>query len=460
MPAQNTNTGCHPPISCYACGNLGFIKSKCPKCSLKKESASVNVMQMFTCLTPPVALLDIEVYEATDTVCVDTEASQSVGGELMFKFLKNRGQKFSEFHLAMCLADGPQSRSLVQKVTVSITIGGRAFQIDLIFLPLAKGNRTLLGVDFLRTSGIVMDMRNNFWYFGDKPSIRIPFSKNAPLLVDDSPVEINSTSCPTNSIPSEVLLQSNPVDETETKEQKQVEKGGIIGESGKIKYLLEISNAPTRGNTAENSVPDEAKDVDATPETDSSTKSEGNASVIPKNRASGSKDMRIGSGNEPINKDGRYDGKIKNDRYCYNKQSRGNSNCNNSYRGNQRFNRYPKLNEQRFNRFKNRGGYSPERFDVEEHYTEGNYSAEARHDTSPVTDLSPRPRSCIPSNKRNERTNYYDSNRKYDGEKKGNFYHRSNSDTRGRRYGPNFMKSTIIKIKIIKMQEGKIMTVK
>ncbi|GFY52199.1 hypothetical protein TNIN_238111 [Trichonephila inaurata madagascariensis] len=29
------------------------------------------------------------------------------------------------------------------------------------------------------------------------------------------------------------------------------------------------------------------------------------------------------------------------------------------------------------------------------------------------------------------------SNRKYDGEKKGNFYHRSNSDTRGRRYGPN-----------------------
>ncbi|GFV48800.1 transposon Tf2-6 polyprotein [Trichonephila clavipes] len=162
IPARNTNTGFHPPISCYGCGNPGIIKSKCPKCSQKKESASVNAIHMFTCLTSPVALLDIEVYEATGTVCADTGASQSLGGELMFKFLRNRGQKFSEFHLAMCLADGQQSTSLVQKATVPITVGGRTFQIDLIFLPHAKGNRTLLGVDFLRTSGIVMDMRNNF----------------------------------------------------------------------------------------------------------------------------------------------------------------------------------------------------------------------------------------------------------------------------------------------------------
>ncbi|GFS51038.1 transposon Ty3-I Gag-Pol polyprotein [Trichonephila clavipes] len=50
----------------------------------------------------------------------------------------------------------------------------------------------------------------------DKPSFRIPFSKDVPLPVDDSPVEINSSSCPTNSIPSEIPLQSNTVDETET----------------------------------------------------------------------------------------------------------------------------------------------------------------------------------------------------------------------------------------------------
>ncbi|GFS92354.1 retrovirus-related Pol polyprotein from transposon 297 [Trichonephila clavipes] len=179
---------------------------------------------MFTCLTSPVALLDIEVYEATGTVCADTGASQSVGGELMFKFLRNRGQKFSEFHLAMCLADGQQSTSLVQKATVPITVGGRTFQIDLIFLPHAKGNCTLLSVDFLRTSGIVMDMRNNFWYFGDKPSFRIPFSKDVPLPVDDSPVEIKSSL--TNSIPSEIPFHSNTVDEAETKDLHLREEEG------------------------------------------------------------------------------------------------------------------------------------------------------------------------------------------------------------------------------------------
>ncbi|GFS64165.1 transposon Tf2-6 polyprotein [Trichonephila clavipes] len=66
--------------------------------------------------TSPVALFGIEVFEAKGTVCADAEASQSVGGELMFKFLKNRGQKFSEFYLAMCLADGQQSTSLVQRL--------------------------------------------------------------------------------------------------------------------------------------------------------------------------------------------------------------------------------------------------------------------------------------------------------------------------------------------------------
>ncbi|GFX34650.1 retrovirus-related Pol polyprotein from transposon 297 [Trichonephila clavipes] len=203
MPARNTNTSFHPSISCYGCGNPGFIKSKCPKCSLKKESASFNAIHMFTCLTSPVALLDIEVYEATGTVCADTEASQSVGGELMFKFLRNRGQKFSEFHFVMCLVDGQQSTSLVQKATVPITVGGRTFQIDLIFLPHAK---------------------------------------------DDSPVEINSSSCPTDSIPSEIPLHSNTVDETETNDLHLRDEEGQalnVEKRNDLMVLLNESDHPT-----------------------------------------------------------------------------------------------------------------------------------------------------------------------------------------------------------------------
>ncbi|GFV27050.1 transposon Ty3-I Gag-Pol polyprotein [Trichonephila clavipes] len=81
----------------------------------------------------------------------------------------------------MCLAYGQQSSSLVQNATVPITVGGRTFQIDLIFLPHAK---------------------------------------------DDSPVEINSSSCPTNSIPSEIPLHSNTVDEAETNDLHLREEEG------------------------------------------------------------------------------------------------------------------------------------------------------------------------------------------------------------------------------------------
>ncbi|GFW60222.1 SCAN box domain-containing protein [Trichonephila clavipes] len=47
MSSRNTNTGFHPPISCYGCGNPGFIKSKCPKCSQKKREP---LSTPYTCL--------------------------------------------------------------------------------------------------------------------------------------------------------------------------------------------------------------------------------------------------------------------------------------------------------------------------------------------------------------------------------------------------------------------------
>ncbi|GFS34192.1 retrovirus-related Pol polyprotein from transposon 412 [Nephila pilipes] len=117
---------------------------------------------MFTCVTSPVTLLNIEVYEATGAISVDIGASQLVGGQLMLKFLKNSGQKFTELYLYMRLSDGQQSTPLVEKATVPITISARTFQTDLIFLPHAKGNRSLLGVNFLKTSGIVINMRKYF----------------------------------------------------------------------------------------------------------------------------------------------------------------------------------------------------------------------------------------------------------------------------------------------------------
>ncbi|KAF8785205.1 Transposon Ty3-I Gag-Pol polyprotein like [Argiope bruennichi] len=63
-----------------------------------------------------------------------------------------------------------------------------------------------------------MNMKNNFWYFGDKPNCRLPFAKDIPLPTNNSPVETNNnpveairSSCPTNSITSDSSMQNNYV---------------------------------------------------------------------------------------------------------------------------------------------------------------------------------------------------------------------------------------------------------
>ncbi|GFW16727.1 retrovirus-related Pol polyprotein from transposon 17.6 [Trichonephila clavipes] len=86
-------------------------------------------------------------------------------------------------------------------------------------------------------------MRNNFWYFGDKPSFRIPFSKDVSLPIDDSPVEINSSSCPPNSTPSEVPIHSNTVDETETNDLHLREEGQALNVEERNDLMVLLSES-------------------------------------------------------------------------------------------------------------------------------------------------------------------------------------------------------------------------
>ncbi|GFS60111.1 hypothetical protein TNIN_335231 [Trichonephila inaurata madagascariensis] len=74
----------------------------------------------------------------------------------------------------------------------------------------------------------------------------------ALLPIDDSPIEINSTSCPTNSIPSEVPLQNNPVNETETNDLHLREEDGQalnVEERNDLMVLLNESKDFSVGRT-------------------------------------------------------------------------------------------------------------------------------------------------------------------------------------------------------------------
>ena len=80
----------------------------------------------------------------------------------LYEQFKQKGFKFKKF-----LADGRTSCDLIFSTEVPLIIGKRLKLIKFICLPNARGNRTLLDIDFLEENGIVLDLAQKTWFFKD-----------------------------------------------------------------------------------------------------------------------------------------------------------------------------------------------------------------------------------------------------------------------------------------------------
>ncbi|GFY75144.1 retrovirus-related Pol polyprotein from transposon 17.6 [Trichonephila inaurata madagascariensis] len=95
----------------------------------------------------------------------------------MYQVFRDKGHLFQETTLAMSLADGQQTTGDTFTTQVMVEIEGRSVLTKFIILPKAKGNRTLLGIDFLSSAGLVLDVKNTCWYFWDNPTHKYPFGE-------------------------------------------------------------------------------------------------------------------------------------------------------------------------------------------------------------------------------------------------------------------------------------------
>ncbi|GFT64758.1 retrovirus-related Pol polyprotein from transposon opus [Trichonephila clavipes] len=111
----------------------------------------------------------------------------------MFQIFKDKGRLFQETTLAMSLADGQQTTGEALTTQVMVEIEGRSVLTKFIILPKAKGNRRLLGTDFLSSAGLVLDLKNTCWYFWDNPTHKYPFGEelDTPSMVE----KMSSNSC-------------------------------------------------------------------------------------------------------------------------------------------------------------------------------------------------------------------------------------------------------------------------
>ncbi|GBM67688.1 hypothetical protein AVEN_247095-1 [Araneus ventricosus] len=163
---QNRST-----LTCYGCGKSGYIKAKCPSCTPREKSCS-NSITLYTChaSASPTALLDIRIGDIHGIVCADTGATRSI-------------------------ADGSRTTMEAYTAPVSIDIEGRTVPIEMLALPKVKGNRTLLGTDFLEKSGIVLDLKNKRWHFSDKPHHKICFKEDLDVNSLQAAGSIIANSC-------------------------------------------------------------------------------------------------------------------------------------------------------------------------------------------------------------------------------------------------------------------------
>ncbi|GFT79672.1 retrovirus-related Pol polyprotein from transposon opus [Nephila pilipes] len=169
--------------TCYGCGEPGVIKPRCPKCSPSSTHSSPRVGNVIfqSCSTKPtqITLLNITVNGLPGTACADSGASHCIAGELLYEILKKRGADFQKTQLTMSLADGTKNEVEAYTTCVDVGLEGKVIKTNLIALSHAKENRTLLGTDFLKDAGVVLDLKDRNWYFNDFPRRKFEFAEDA-----------------------------------------------------------------------------------------------------------------------------------------------------------------------------------------------------------------------------------------------------------------------------------------
>ncbi|GFY34334.1 retrovirus-related Pol polyprotein from transposon 17.6 [Trichonephila clavipes] len=186
-------------VSCYGCGAPGIIRSRCHTCNPVRQkddalSSSLNQSNLysFSSESNPISIIQISICHTEAAVCADTGATHSVAGEKLYHLLKQKGLNFEEKTMQMTLADGRTQTTEILTTSIDISIQEKVIPTELLILKNAKGNRTLLGINFLTAAGIVLDLQRKQWYFTETSHRKYNFVKappniNALLTVDPEP---------------------------------------------------------------------------------------------------------------------------------------------------------------------------------------------------------------------------------------------------------------------------------
>ncbi|XP_072934867.1 uncharacterized protein [Epargyreus clarus] len=194
-----------PKFSCYGCGTLGVVRSKCPTCSKTKSlpTATQGKQDISFCAVNtktdarPRPVIGIGVGKIVGTAYIDSCAKTSVASYELFQCLKKLGFSFTQQEVGVTLADGASTRRTVLSVQVPVSLCSRVIPTTFIIFPESRESRTLLGVGFIQDAGMVLNIPQMNWYFVDEPEVLYDLLEEDANEISSAHVETTPFSSPT-----------------------------------------------------------------------------------------------------------------------------------------------------------------------------------------------------------------------------------------------------------------------
>uniref|UniRef100_A0A2A4K005 Peptidase A2 domain-containing protein n=1 Tax=Heliothis virescens TaxID=7102 RepID=A0A2A4K005_HELVI len=179
-----------PTITCFGCGAPGVIRSNCSTCKEKKSVVSSSVFQSVSASDTRLdsrvrPVLEVEVYGATGRLVLDTGAKHCIGSVSLRAHLVSNGQTFSNVFTELKYADGRVCAQIVEIAQVNVTV--RGVTLNVVFLMLLNAKDSLLGMNFIRDAGMVLDFCRGEWYLRDN---RAP----QPIIYESSALSLSCSS--------------------------------------------------------------------------------------------------------------------------------------------------------------------------------------------------------------------------------------------------------------------------
>ena len=146
-------------VSCYGCGAPGVFRSNCQTCKKDKDTKKESVKFCAASLRigQDIPTITASIHGIKGLVHMDTGARTSIASDTLFKHLVALKCNFTKSEAEVTLADGSVRNRKILATTVPISIEGEEKMVKLHYLNQSHNNRTLLGMDFLENTGVVIN---------------------------------------------------------------------------------------------------------------------------------------------------------------------------------------------------------------------------------------------------------------------------------------------------------------